>query len=85
MNTHNIILIAFIVWSFPLGYFRSKFRKMVYQTDSWLINIKPVFLKEIQVLFGFSDYRAPAELKLIRMYRVYLLVYSALVVGLLYT
>lgn len=25
---------------------------MVYQTDSWLINIKPVFLKEIKGLFG---------------------------------
>jgi hypothetical protein len=25
---------------------------MVYQTDSWLINIKPFFLKEIKGLFG---------------------------------
>jgi len=85
MNTHTIILIAFIVWSFPLSYFRSRFRKMVYRTESWWIIIKPVFFKEIQVLFGFSDHTAPSELKLIQQYRVYLLVYISLVAGLFYT
>jgi len=48
----NIWLILFVVWGFPLSYYRCKFRKMVYQTDSWLINIKPVFWKEIKGLFG---------------------------------
>jgi len=48
----NIWLILFVVLSLPLGYYRSKFRKMVYQTDSWVINIKPVFGKEIKGLFG---------------------------------
>jgi peroxiredoxin Q/BCP len=50
--TKNIWFILFVVWGLPLGYYRSKFRKMVYQTDSWVINIKPVFWKEIKGLFG---------------------------------
>jgi peroxiredoxin Q/BCP len=44
----NIWMILFVVWGLPLGYYRSKFRKIVYQTDSWIINIKPVFRKEIK-------------------------------------
>jgi peroxiredoxin Q/BCP len=48
----NIWFILFVAWGLPLGYYRSKFRKMVYQTDSWVINIKPVFWKEIKGLFG---------------------------------
>jgi len=48
----NIWFILFVAWGLPLGYYRSKFRKMVYQTDCWVINIKPVFLKEIKGLFG---------------------------------
>ncbi|MDO8896707.1 MAG: hypothetical protein Q7V19_03585, partial [Bacteroidales bacterium] len=48
----NIWLLLFVVWGLPLGYYRSKFRKIVYQTESWIINIKPVFLKEIKGLFG---------------------------------
>jgi peroxiredoxin Q/BCP len=48
----NMWFILFVAWGLPLGYYRSKFRKMVYQTDSWVINIKPVFVKEIKGLFG---------------------------------
>jgi len=48
----NIWIILFVAWGLPLGYYRSKFRKIVYQTDSWVINIKPVFFKEIKGLFG---------------------------------
>lgn len=48
----NIWLILFGLWGLPLSYYRSKFRKIIYQTDSWVINIKPVFWKEIKGLFG---------------------------------
>ncbi len=47
----NIWFILFTVWGLPLGYYRSNFRKMVYQTDSWIINIKLVFWKEMKALF----------------------------------
>ncbi len=50
--TDNIWFVLFVGWGLPLGYYRSKFRKMVYQTDSWTINIKPVFAKELKGLFG---------------------------------
>jgi len=49
---NNIWLIAFIIWGLPLSYYRSNFRKIVYQTNDWKINIKPLFVKEIKALFG---------------------------------
>ena len=54
---NNIWLIAFIIWGLPLSYYRSNFRKIVYQTNDWKINIKPLFVKEIKALFGtmFSE------------------------------
>jgi len=46
----QIILIVLFIWSLPSFYFRSKFRKIVYQTDDWKINIKPIFIKELKGL-----------------------------------
>ncbi len=74
----NIWLILFGIWGLPLTYYRSKFRKMVYQTDSWLINIKPVFGKELKALFG-NMYPENAEYKKFRnFYLFYLIVYAFL-------
>ena len=47
----NILLVLLILWGIPSTYFRSKFRKIVYQTNDWKINIKPLFKKEIMALF----------------------------------
>jgi peroxiredoxin Q/BCP len=75
---NNFWLILFIVWGLPLGYYRSKFRKMVYQTNSWIINIKPVFLKEIKGLFGNIYPNDPKYKKFKNFYLFYLAVYFAL-------
>jgi len=76
--TDNIWLILFVIWGIPLTWFRSRFRKMVYQTDSWIINIKPIFMKEIKALFG-NSLRANKEYKSLRnSYRLYLTVYLVL-------
>ncbi|MAD97442.1 MAG: hypothetical protein CMB99_08975 [Flavobacteriaceae bacterium] len=77
---NNIWLILFIVWGLPLGIYRSKFRKIVYQTEDWKINIKPLFVKEIKGLFGNlypdnSDY-----IKQRNFYRFYLAIYTLLFV-----
>ncbi len=74
----NIWLILFLGWGLPLTMYRSKFRKLVYQTDSWIINIKPVFMKEIKGLLGnlYPDnlrYR-----KFRNFYRFYLVIYFLL-------
>jgi len=60
---NNIWLIIFILWGLPLTYYRSKFRKIVYQTESWTINIKPLFFKEIKALFGnmYPENKAPIK------------------------
>lgn len=75
---NNIWLILFIVWGLPLGLYRSRFRKTVYRTDHWTINIKPVFIKEIKALIGTMYPGNAAYLKLRNFYRFYLLVYLIL-------
>lgn len=74
----NIWLILFFIWGLPLGYYRSKFRKKVYQTDHWTINIKPVFFKEIQALFGNIYSEDKEYLSLRNFYRMYLTIYFIL-------
>ena len=69
------IFILLIIWGLPSTFFRSKFRKIVYQTDDWKINIKPLFVKELKGLFfnifpNNNDY-----IKTRNQYRLYLGVY----------
>jgi len=74
----HIWLILFIAWGLPLTYYRSKFRKIVYQTDSWLINIKPLFTKEIKALIGTLYPDDKKYLKFRNFYRFYLIIYLVL-------
>ena len=74
----HIWLILFIVWGLPLAFYRSKFRKIVYQTDSWTINIKPYFMKELKALFGNTYPDNRNYLKFRNFYRFYLIVYLLL-------
>lgn len=74
----NIWLILFFAWGLPLTFYRSKFRKIVYQTDSWTINIKPYFMKELKALFG-NIYPDDKNYKKFRnFYRFYLIIYLLL-------
>lgn len=74
----HIWLILFIVWGLPLTFYRSKFRKIVYQTDSWTINFKPYFMKELKALFGNTYPDNRNYLKFRNFYRFYLIVYLLL-------
>ena len=74
----NIWLILFFAWGLPLTFYRSKFRKIVYQTDSWTINIKPYFGKELKALFGNLYPDNKDYLKLRNFYRFYLIIYLLL-------
>jgi peroxiredoxin Q/BCP len=75
---NHIWLILFLTWGMPLGYYRSKFRKKVYKTDHWIINIKPVFLKELKALFGNLYPKDNEYIRLRDFYRIYLSVYFLL-------
>ena len=78
----NILLVLLILWGIPSTYFRSKFRKIVYQTNDLKINIKPLFKKEIMGLF-LNLYPDNKEYIRVRnYYRIYLLIY--LVIFLVY-
>jgi len=78
MTDLQIILIILIIWGIPSTYFRSKFRKIVYQTDDWKINIKPLFKKEIIGLFTNMYPDNQDYLKTRNYYRIYLIVYLIL-------
>ena len=78
MSQKTILLILLFIWGFPSTYFRSKFRKIVYQTNDWKINIKPVFIKEIKgLLFNlYPDNKKYIESR--KYYRIYLVIYIIL-------
>jgi len=76
--TKNILLIALILWGVPSTYFRSKFRKIVYQTNDWKINIKPLFKKEILGLFLNIYPENDEYIKVRDYYRIYLFIYLIL-------
>ena len=73
MSTHVFILL--VIWGIPSTYFRSKFRKIVYQTDDWKINIKPLFMKELKGLFFNIFPQNTDYIKVRNQYRLYLVVY----------
>ncbi|HSN50706.1 MAG TPA: peroxiredoxin, partial [Bacteroidales bacterium] len=74
----RIWLLLFIAWGLPLTIYRSRFRKIVYQTKSWTINIKPVFTKELKALFGNIYPENKIYLKFRNFYRFYLAIYLLL-------
>ncbi len=74
----NIWFILFFAWGLPLGLYRSRFRKIVYQTDSWVINIKPVFIRETKALFLNMYPENNEYLRQRNFYRFYLSVYTLL-------
>ena len=73
----NYLFYALLLWGIPSTYFRSKFRKIVYQTDDWKINIKPLFVKEIRALIYPTDKR---YLRVRNHYRLYLIIYLLLII-----
>lgn len=78
MTEKQLIFLILLIWSIPSTYFRSKFRKIVYQTDDWKINIQPLFKKEILGLFGNMYPENKDYLKTRNYYRIYLVIYIAL-------
>jgi hypothetical protein len=72
------IFVLLIIWGLPSTFLRSDFRKIVYKTNDWKINIKPVFLKEIKGLL-FNIYPDDNKyLKSRNLYRRYLIIYLIL-------
>jgi peroxiredoxin Q/BCP len=78
MTEKQLIFLILLIWSIPSTYFRSKFRKIVYQTDDWKINIQPLFKKEILGLFRNMYPDNKDYLKTRNYYRIYLVIYIAL-------
>jgi hypothetical protein len=62
----------------PSTYFRSKFRKIIYETNDWKINIKPLFRKELKGLFTKISSKNKDYIKTRNNYRIYLIIYGIL-------
>ena len=78
MSLKTVLLIVLFVWGIPSSFIRSKFRKIVYQTNDWKINIKPLFVKEIIALFSNMFPENSNYIKTRDYYRIYLLIYLIL-------
>lgn len=78
MSIKTFLLIVIFIWGIPSTFFRSKFRKIVYQTDDWTINIKPLFVKEIVGLFKNIYPNNANYIKVRNYYRGYLIIYLVL-------
>lgn len=76
--SENVWYVLFVGWGLPLGYYRSRFRKLVYRTQSWTIVVAPRFLLELKALFGTLYPDDAAYIKLRNFYRFYLAVYATL-------
>ena len=74
----EFLFILILLWGIPSTFFRNKFRKIVYQTDDWKINIKPVFIKELKGLIFNTFPENDAYIKVRNQYRIYLMVYLLL-------
>lgn len=74
----NLLLFILILWGIPSTYFRSKFRKIIYETNDWKINIKPLFRKELKGLFSKISSKNKDYIKTRNNYRIYLIIYGML-------
>ena len=82
--TKTLLLIILFIWGIPSTYFRNKFRKIVYKTDDWKINIKPLFKKELIGLFSNLYPSNKEYIKTRYYYRIYLFIYMILFLFYLY-
>ena len=72
------VLIVQFIYSYPLFKLRYKYRTYVYNDNSWSINIKPLFLKEIKYLFCPALLLDIEKINFAKKYRLYLIGYSLL-------
>lgn len=75
MTLNTVLFWIWMLCGFPMGIYRSKFRKIVYQDDHWSINIKPYFIKELHGLLGNLYPENQVYLKARNFYRSYLVIY----------
>ena len=80
----TFLFVFLLIWGIPSSYFRSKFRKIIYETDDWKINIKPVFKKELTGLFLNLYPHNKEYIKSRYYYRIYLFLYIILFIIYIY-
>ena len=64
-------LIFLIVLTIPVVYYRIKFRKIIFQTDSWTVIFKPSWSKELKAFYGNTFPDNENYLKIRNLYRQY--------------
>lgn len=76
----EFIFYVLLIWGIPSTSMRSRFRKKVYQTNDWRINIKPLFIKEIKALVTNLYPDDTTYKRMRKWYAIYLLIYVLLFV-----
>lgn len=83
-NLPTFFILGFTLWNIPQGYYRHRFRSIVYNDASWKVSFTPRFWKEIKGLFGTLYPGNAAYLSARRFYRIYLTVEIILFAGMLW-
>lgn len=75
----SLWFILLVVMAIPLVYYQGKFRKEVFQTDSWTVFIKPSSVKEFKAFFGNMYPDNENYLKYRNLYRLYTALFVVLI------
>ena len=67
----HLWLIFLIVLAIPVVYYRIRFRKIIFQTDSWTVIFKPSSLTELKAFYGNTLPDNENYLKIRNLYRHY--------------
>lgn len=74
----NALIVAFLLYGWPLFRLRYQWRSTVYRMTDWKINILPWFGHDIAALFTNRYFRDDAERRMARKFRLYLAGYLLL-------
>lgn len=67
-----ILLGVLFLYTKPLWFWRYQFRTIIYKDKRFIINIKPVFIKEFKALFSNKYFKTKKEMHIANRYRLYL-------------
>lgn len=78
------LVVIFLLYGLPLWKLRYQWRSTVYRMTSWKINVLPWFGHDTMALFSNRYFHTPDERRMARRFRIYLSVYLALLVVILW-
>ena len=75
-----MLIVIFLAYGIPLWRMRYRWRATIYRTERWTINVLPWFGRDLAALFSNRYFTSDGERRMARRYRIYLVIYFALLV-----